>query len=34
MRAAGIEVEVIEGAEICRKGEGGPTRMTRPPVRG
>lgn len=34
MRAAGVTVEVIEGAEICRKGEGGPTCMTRPLVRG
>jgi N-dimethylarginine dimethylaminohydrolase len=34
MRAAGIKVEVIMGYEICRKGEGGPTCMTRPLVRG
>ena len=34
MRAAGVKVEVIEGMEICRKGEGGPTCMTRPLVRG
>ncbi len=33
MRAAGIKVEVIKGYEICRKGEGGPTCMTRPLVR-
>ncbi len=34
MRAAGVTVEVIKGADICRKGEGGPTCMTRPLVRG
>jgi N-dimethylarginine dimethylaminohydrolase len=34
MKAAGIKVEVISGADICRKGEGGPTCMTRPLVRG
>ncbi len=34
MRAAGIKVEIIKGYEICRKGEGGPTCMTRPLVRG
>ncbi|MFN0194708.1 MAG: dimethylarginine dimethylaminohydrolase family protein [Aestuariivirga sp.] len=34
MRAAGIKVETFSGAEICRKGEGGPTCMTRPLVRG
>ena len=34
MRAAGVTVEVIEGMDICRKGEGGPTCMTRPLVRG
>ncbi len=33
MRAAGIRVEVIDGFDICRKGEGGPTCMTRPLVR-
>ena len=33
LRAAGVKVEVIDGAEICRKGEGGPTCMTRPLVR-
>ncbi len=33
MIAAGIKVEVIKGYEICRKGEGGPTCMTRPLVR-
>ena len=34
MRAKGVRVEVIKGDEICRKGEGGPTCMTRPLVRG
>ena len=34
MQAAGVQVEVIEGHDICRKGEGGPTCMTRPLVRG
>jgi len=34
MQAAGVTVEVIEGYDICRKGEGGPTCMTRPLVRG
>jgi N-dimethylarginine dimethylaminohydrolase len=34
MRAAGVRVEIIDGTEICRKGEGGPTCMTRPLVRG
>ena len=33
MRAKGVKVEVIKGDEICRKGEGGPTCMTRPLVR-
>jgi N-dimethylarginine dimethylaminohydrolase len=33
MRDAGVTVEVIKGYEICRKGEGGPTCMTRPLVR-
>ena len=33
MRASGVQVEVIKGNEICRKGEGGPTCMTRPLVR-
>jgi N-dimethylarginine dimethylaminohydrolase len=33
MRNAGVKVEVIKGYEICRKGEGGPTCMTRPLVR-
>jgi N-dimethylarginine dimethylaminohydrolase len=34
MKAKGVRVEVISGADICRKGEGGPTCMTRPLVRG
>jgi N-dimethylarginine dimethylaminohydrolase len=33
MQAAGVKVEVINGYDICRKGEGGPTCMTRPLVR-
>lgn len=33
MKAAGVRVEVIRGTDICRKGEGGPTCMTRPLVR-
>jgi N-dimethylarginine dimethylaminohydrolase len=33
MRAKGVRVEVIKGSDICRKGEGGPTCMTRPLVR-
>jgi N-dimethylarginine dimethylaminohydrolase len=33
MEAAGVKVEVYEGSEISRKGEGGPTCMTRPLVR-
>jgi N-dimethylarginine dimethylaminohydrolase len=33
LRDAGVKVEVIKGYEICRKGEGGPTCMTRPLVR-
>ncbi len=34
MLQAGVKVEVIKGVDICRKGEGGPTCMTRPLVRG
>ncbi|MGE4253286.1 MAG: dimethylarginine dimethylaminohydrolase family protein, partial [Parvibaculaceae bacterium] len=34
MQATGVKVEVIKADEICRKGEGGPTCMTRPLVRG
>jgi arginine deiminase len=30
---AGVKVEVISGIDICRKGEGGPTCMTRPLAR-
>ena len=33
LRAAGVKVEIFKGYEICRKGEGGPTCMTRPLVR-
>jgi arginine deiminase len=33
MEAAGVKVEVYEGTDISRKGEGGPTCMTRPLVR-
>ena len=33
MLQAGVNVEVIKGVDICRKGEGGPTCMTRPLVR-
>jgi N-dimethylarginine dimethylaminohydrolase len=33
MQAKGVRVEVIAGDDICRKGEGGPTCMTRPLVR-
>jgi N-dimethylarginine dimethylaminohydrolase len=34
MRAAGVSVHVIQADEICRKGEGGPTCLTRPLLRG
>jgi N-dimethylarginine dimethylaminohydrolase len=34
MRAAGVTVHAFRGTDICRKGEGGPTCMTRPLVRG
>jgi N-dimethylarginine dimethylaminohydrolase len=34
MEAAGVKVEVYAGSEISRKGEGGPTCLTRPLVRG
>jgi N-dimethylarginine dimethylaminohydrolase len=34
MEAAGVKVEIYEGSEISRKGEGGPTCLTRPLVRG
>ncbi|MBC8035820.1 MAG: amidinotransferase [Rhizobiales bacterium] len=33
LREAGVTVEIIQGGDICRKGEGGPTCMTRPLVR-
>jgi N-dimethylarginine dimethylaminohydrolase len=33
MQGRGVRVEVIAGDDICRKGEGGPTCMTRPLVR-
>lgn len=33
IKAIGVKVEVISGADICRKGEGGPTCMTRPIIR-
>jgi N-dimethylarginine dimethylaminohydrolase len=33
LERAGAEVHVIEAAEICRKGEGGPTCLTRPVLR-
>ena len=33
LREAGVKIEVFKGYEICRKGEGGPTCMTRPLVR-
>jgi arginine deiminase len=34
LKAAGVKVEVFKGYDISRKGEGGPTCMTRPLVRG
>jgi N-dimethylarginine dimethylaminohydrolase len=34
MRATGCKVEILEANEISRKGEGGPTCLTRPLVRG
>ncbi len=34
MREVGVTVEIIQADDICRKGEGGPTCMTRPLVRG
>jgi arginine deiminase len=33
LEAAGVEVVEIDGSEICRKGSGGPTCLTRPLVR-
>jgi dimethylargininase len=34
MEAAGVEVRVYEGDELSRKGDGGPTCLTRPLLRG
>jgi dimethylargininase len=34
MEAAGVNVTVYEGSEISQKGEGGPTCLTRPLLRG
>ena len=34
MEAAGVDVSVFEGSEIAHKGEGGPTCLTRPLLRG
>ncbi len=34
LERAGVDVEIIEGAEIARKGFGGPTCLTRPLARG
>jgi dimethylargininase len=34
MESAGVDVSVFEGSEIAHKGEGGPTCLTRPLVRG
>jgi N-dimethylarginine dimethylaminohydrolase len=34
MEAAGLKVEVLKAQDISRKGEGGPTCLTRPLVRG
>jgi N-dimethylarginine dimethylaminohydrolase len=34
LEQAGAQVHVIEASEICRKGEGGPTCLTRPVLRG
>jgi dimethylargininase len=34
MEAAGVDVTVYEGSEISHKGEGGPTCLTRPLLRG
>lgn len=33
LEAAGVEVHVVEGREICSKGAGGPTCLTRPILR-
>jgi N-dimethylarginine dimethylaminohydrolase len=34
MEAAGVDVQTYRGDEISRKGDGGPTCLTRPLVRG
>ena len=34
LEAAGVDVHVYEGEELSRKGEGGPTCLTLPLVRG
>ena len=34
MEAAGVEVRTFDGSEISRKGDGGPTCLTRPLLRG
>jgi arginine deiminase len=34
MEATGVDVRVFEGSEISRKGDGGPTCLTRPLDRG
>jgi arginine deiminase len=34
MEAAGVEVRTYEGDEISRKGDGGPTCLTKPLERG
>jgi N-dimethylarginine dimethylaminohydrolase len=34
MESAGVDVSVFDGSEIAHKGEGGPTCLTRPLLRG
>jgi arginine deiminase len=34
MEAAGVDVRTYKGDEISRKGDGGPTCLTRPLLRG
>ena len=34
MEAEGVDVAMFEGSEIAHKGEGGPTCLTRPLLRG
>jgi N-dimethylarginine dimethylaminohydrolase len=34
MERAGVDVHVFPGRELCRKGDGGPTCLTRPLLRG